>query len=270
MAVDSQLHNVRAMIVGATGEFAFAENAPSAALAGTADYPYIDFGNILGVDVTAKNETEKVIDCYRGVRSEISNTPTLVGMGYKVKSNEADPLKMAYALAGSKVGSFTQAVLAAVDADALAFSAQKPAIQNAWYTLSVGGAKVRNLTTVTIVGKVEGVDFVVDKELGRIRFLTAQVASLTPKVTAPAVTAGDLSRGMSIVKPADQPIRRGYGRLTFFDKDTVNKVVYDHYDFQCEIAPDSNPISSQDGKAVMEVSMMITVMRDRGLAAIRE
>lgn len=271
MAVNSNLHNIRALVVGATIEFAFAE-APigtSVALAGGPLYPFQDFGNLTGLDVDSGMESEKRMTSYRGVRREISEEPTLTRLAYKLKSPEADPRKLAIAFNASESGAFTQAALAAVDGQALDFTTAA-AVIGAWYQLrTAAGVSVRNVTTLTIATKVEGTDFVVDKELGRVRFLTAQTASLTPVLTVSAVTADPSDLAMNVLKPMQKPIRRGIGRLIVFDRDTKNKVVLDHHDFTCEIVLEGSGLNGQDGKSAAETSLKITVTDQEGTMVVR-
>lgn len=271
MSVNSNLHNIRALVVGATVEFSFAEAPLTATLAqiGGPLYPFKDFGNLSVADVTSEVESEKRVTAYRGVRREISSEPTLTRLAYKLKSPEADPVKLAIAFNASEGGAYTQAAIAAVPGQALDFTTA-PAVIGSWYQLrTAGGVAVRNVTLVTIPTLVENTDFVVDKELGRIRFLTAQAASRTPTITASAVTADPSNLAMSILNPMQKPIRRGYGRLTFFDRDNTNKVVLDHYDFTCELTLEGSGLNSQDGKAAAETSLMVTVTDQQGVMLAR-
>jgi hypothetical protein len=271
MAVNSNLHNIRALIVGATCEFSFAEAPSTATLAqiGGPLYPYKDFGNLSVLDVTSEMESEKRVTAFRGVRREISSEPTLTRLMYKLKSNEADPTKLAIAFNASEGGAFTQGALSAVVGQALDFTTA-PAVIGQWYQLrTVGGVAVRNVTTVTIPTLVLNTDFVIDGDLGRIRFLTSQAASRTPTITASAVTADPSALAMNILNPMQKPIRRGYGRITLFDRDATNKVVLDHYDFTCELVLEGSGLNSQDGKAAAETSLMITVTDQVGVMLAR-
>lgn len=271
MSVNSNLHNIRALVVGATVEFSFAEAPIGTALAsiGGPLYPFKDFGNLSGLDVGSEMESEKRITSFRGVRREISSEPTLTRLAYKLKSPEADPVKLAIAFNASEGGAYTQTALAAVAGQALDFTTAA-AIIGQWYQLrTTGGVSVRNVTALTIATKIEGTDFVVDKELGRIRFLTAQAASLTPTITTAAVTADPSDLAMNILNPMQKPIRRGYGRIIVFDRDAKNKVVLDHYDFSCEIILDGSGLNAQDGKAAAETSLMVTVTDQQGTMLVR-
>jgi hypothetical protein len=272
MAVNSNLHNIRSLIVGAEVEFAFAEAPATATLAqiGGPLYPFKDFGNLSVVDFTSEAEFEKRITSYRGIRTEISAEPTLTRFNYKLKSNELDPVKAAIALNASEGGSYTQSALAAAACQAIDFTVA-PAVIGQWYQVrTAAGVAVRNITVLAIATKVENTDFVVDKALGRVRFLTAQTTSLATTITTSAVTAAASDPlGMNLLTPRGKPIRRGYGRIMLWDRDASNNLVYDHYDFSCELVVDSGGINSQDGKASAEVTFMITVTDQPGTIQIR-
>ena len=269
MATNSNLQNIRSMVIGTTAEFSFAENAPSAAVSGGVSYPFKDFGNLTVVDVDSSIETEARIISVRGLRRQISNEPTLTKLGFKLKSNEADPQKLGYAFNASITGAFTQSALTATAGQALNF-ATAAAVIGQWYQLRTsGGVAVRNCTAVTIAAKVEGTDFVLDLLLGRIRFLAAQSASLTPTITCSAVTADPSDLAMTVLNPMQTAIRRGYGRISFFDRDATNKVFLDYVDFNCEVTLEGSGLNSQDGKGAAEVSLMVTVLDVQGSLLVR-
>lgn len=269
MATNTNLQNIRSMVIGTTAEFSFAENATSAAAAGDVSFPFKDFGNLTVVDVDSSIETEARIISTRGIRRQISNEPTLSKLGFKLKSNEADPQKLGYAFNASITGAFTQSALSAVSGQALNF-ATSPAVIGQWYQLRTsGGVAVRNCTAVTIATKIENTDFVLDLLLGRVRFLTAQAASLTPTLTVSAVTADPSTLAMTVLNPMQTAIRRGYGRLSFFDRDATNKVFLDYVDFNCEVTLEGSGLNSQDGKSAAEVSLMVTVLDVQGSLLVR-
>ena len=269
MAVNSNLQNIRSMVIGTTAEFAFAENATSAALAGGVSFPFRDFGNMTVVDVDSTVETEGRIVSVRGIRRQISNEPTLTKLAFKLKSNEADPYKLAYAFNANIVGDFLQAALTATAGQPLDFSVA-PAVIGRWYQLrTAGGVSVRNVTALTITTLTENTDFVVDRDLGRVRFLTSQAVSRTPTITASAITADPSNLAMTQLNPMQTAIRRGYGRLAFFDRDSTNKVFLDYVDFNCEVILDGNGLNAQDGKSAAEVSLMVTILDVSGSLFVR-
>ena len=256
------------MIVGATAEFACAFGAATAALAGTAAYPYQDFGSVKVFDLDAQPETTPRITAVRGSRRQKGTEPTLTKLIYKLTCNEADALKLGILYSASQLGELTQAALAATAGAPIVFSADAKSQAGAWYDLrKADGTAVREVTAVTIPDKVEGTDFVVDKRLGRIRFLTEQDASLTPTITAAAIAAG-ATTAMARLKPMQSPVKSGFGRLIVFDKNTANNVVMDHRDFSCDIVVDSGP-GSQDGTAEAAIVLLVTVTFAEGELLVR-
>jgi hypothetical protein len=202
-------------------------------------------------------------------RRQIGNVPTLTKLAYKFKSNEADPYKLAYVFNASNSGDYLQAVISAVAGQPFDFSVAA-AVIGRWYQLrTAGGVAVRNVTAVTIPTLVLGTDFVIDGNTGRIRFLTAQVVSRTPTITASAITADPSNLAMTQINPMLVPIRRGYGRLTISDTDSTNPVVIDHYDFNCEVILEGSGLNAQDGKAAAEVSIMVTIQDVPGIMLVR-
>jgi len=266
--LDTDLQKVAAMIVGATAEFACALGATTAALAGTAAYPYQDFGSVKVFDLDAQPETTPRITAVRGSRRQKGTTPTLTKLIYKLTCNEADALKMGILYSGESLGDLTQTVLAATAGAPLEFSATAKSKAGHWYDLRKSdGSAVREVSAVTIATKVEGTDFVVDKRLGRIRFITEQAAELTPTITAAAITAADTT-SMARIKPMTTPVRSGIGRLVVFDKNASNNVVLDHRDFSCDIVVDSGP-GSQDGTGEAAIVILVTVTFEAGELLVR-
>lgn len=132
--------------------------------------------------------------------------------------------------------------------------------------LTFGGIaqqKLRNLTTVTFSGKTEGTDFVLDLLLGRVKFLTAQAANLTPVITCAAITAGSENSFFGLI-PMLAPRQVGYGRLQIYDqRSSGNKVVLDHVDFSCDITLDAS--SEVDGTKWAEITIDVLVTTDKGI-----
>jgi hypothetical protein len=270
MSVNANLHNIRSMVIGCVASFSFAEGATSAAVAGGVSYPFRDFGNLSVVDFDPKVETQPRTVCIPGVgRREIGNQPVLSSLSYKLKSNEADPLKLGYAFNASISGDLVVAALSAVAGQPFDFTVA-PAIIGRWYQLrTVAGVAVRNVTVVTIPTLVLGTDFVIEGTTGRIRFLTVQAASRTPTITTTAITADPSNSAMTVLNPMQVPIRRGFGRLIITDTDANNNVVIDHVDFNCEIIMEGSGLNSQDGKSGAEVSIKVTVQDVTGTMYVR-
>lgn len=265
--LDSDLQKVLAMIIGATAEFSFAEGAATAALAGTPAYPYQDFGQITVMDMDNVPETQPRIVAVRGTRRQKGTEPTLAKNIYKLTMNEADALKLGLLYSATDGGALLQDSNTAEPADALDFSAA-PSIPGHWYDLRLDGARVREVESCAIATLAEGVDFVVDYRLGRIRFITVQSVSRTPTIALNAITAtGDT--GMRQLTPMAKSVRSGYGRLVVFDKRSANNVVLDHQDFSCDIVLESGP-GGQDGQAAAAIVAMVTVTSDVGTVLVRD
>lgn len=256
MPLDSRLQNPRAMFIG-TGSYSFVEDAVSAADA--ARKPAEDFGNIKAFSFGSQPDKEAVEVSAEGVRVVGRNIPTLLKLGYVLKSNEMSPRNLTHIYSGSAGTPFTQAAQAAVVGATFLFSAT-PAVLDRWYDLWVGTTRIRNITSVTIPTLTEDVDFVLDKLCGRIRFITAQAVDRVPTITAPAITSA--SDGyLGVVNPLDAPIKRGYGRLIVRDKDKKNPLAFEHDWHECEITLES---VAEVGKSVPDIGLMVTVLANVG------
>lgn len=265
MSQNSNLHNLRAVLIGPTTRFLFCEGATSAANAQALGYE--DFGNIKAHQLQAENQTEPVITSLDGINRTVDEQSRMVTAGYLLTLREQSPLGLKFGYFGAEGTPFTQAAIAAQNGNALAFDVTA-AVLNRWYQLQYSGTPVRNITTVTIAGKTEGTDFVLHKQLGLIRFLTAQTASLTPVITAPEVTAAS-NEYMKRIDPFSTPTRRGFARIICHDRDPLNSVIFDHMDFNCTLAianqPDRN---SEAGAGELQLKCMIMDVAGHVLARV--
>lgn len=256
-------HNLNSLLVG-TGEFSFADGATSAANALVVGY--VDFGNVLAFTPQVENEKLEHFGSYRGVRRKDKTLATQVQMVYQLRLDEWKK-EVLEILFGSSAGTnHTQSSASAVSGDAIDFTSITWD-ERKWYDLTISGARVRNLTTVTIATKTEGTDFEIDSVLGRIRFLTTQSTSLTPVITAPAIAAGG-DNYMVGLKPMQNITREGYGRLVIYDQLDANKVVMDHLDFSCEVSVES--AAEVDGQNWSEVTLNVEVTDDVGNLLYRQ
>ena len=249
-------HDLDALIFG-TGEFSFAPGATSATTA--KQIGYTDFGNIESVSISPSVTKVEHKGSYRGIKRTDRTVVSDSKLEYKIKCDELSRDKFLYALLGTEGTNHSQTALTGVAGAELDFETT-PAVPNRWYDLySTTGGRVRNLTALTITGKVENTDYFVDYNLGRVRFAVAESTAVTPMITAPAITA---DAGMKAIKPSTQSIQKGYGRLTLFDDANTNKVVYDHVDFSCEVSFDS--MGDMDGSNFGEITLVILVTDDAG------
>jgi hypothetical protein len=261
--MDTELRNQNANFIG-TGEFSFAEGYATAAAA--AGKPFLPFGNLTGWSFQQKTESKQSIGSVRGLRRPSTTHVTLIQLMYQVKSNEFRAEILRYLTYGDAGSSYTQVIRTAA-ADAIATP-----VVNRWYDLLITGAAVRRLTAVAIVSTpsvVENTDYVIDYELGRIRWITAPPGTITSiSVTAPAIVATDpLSFKQST--PLQTPLRRGMGRIVGFDKiGAVTDLVYDHKDFYCEVWAEGTP--NVDGTNEAEITLNINVLSPVGTIWTRE
>jgi hypothetical protein len=249
-------HNLIALVIG-IGEFSFSPGAVSVADALTKGY--LDFGNVVALTPNVESTKEEHFGSYRGVRRKDKTIVTENRLDYQLRCDEWNKKNVEIAFGATEGSVFTQAALSAVAGATLGFTAV-PAVIGRWYELRTSaGARLRNLTTVTIATKVEGTDFVLDLLLSRIKFLTAQAADLVPTITCSAITAGQANSGFQFTPLAD-PVKQGYGRLTIYDQNDNNKVIYDHYEFACEISVET--VAEIDGTSINEMTITVSVTGD--------
>ena len=258
------LHNITALLIG-TGEFAFSDGAISPANA--QQIGWLDFGNVVAFTPETNLNKEEHQGSYRGVRRADKTVVTENGFNWKIRLDEWNRKNLEILFAATPTTGFTQAALSAVAGQVLGFTAN-PAKIGYWYDLkSAAGARLLDITSVTIAAKVEGTDFVIDQKLGRIRFLTAQAADLTPTITAPAIAANTSGSYMGLTPLAD-PVKQGYGRLYIYDQDDTNKLVLAHLDFSCEVTMDS--ANEIDGTAFTDLTLDVKVGSDVGVVYVRD
>ena len=260
-----QVRDLQAIILG-TGEFAFSPLSTTVAQAQAAGY--IDFGNIVATGLKPKLTTVDHWGSYRGVlrRDQIRGTKAIVG--YTLKCDEWDLTKVEIAMFGEASTAFTQtAISVATAADALNFTALAPGVANRWYDVTKTGVRVRELLTLTCTGLVENTDFFVDYKMGRVRFASAQTATITPQITASGVSAGQTAN-LQCLTPASTFIRTGMGRLSLFDDSHPNKLVYDHVDFGCQIALTNG--GDFDGTKLAEMELEVSLTSPVGSIYVAE
>lgn len=258
-------HNLVALLIG-TGEFSFSPDATSAADARTKGY--IDIGNIAAFTPAVEPTKEEHFGSYRGVRRKDRVIVTENSLQYQLRADEWN-MKNLEILFGATVGTgHIQAAVAAAPGEVLGFTAV-PAVIGRWYEIRAAtGLRLRNITTVTFSSPalVEGTDFDVDLLLGRIRFKTAQIADLTPTITAPAITADTAGAFLGLTPLAD-PVKSGFGRLVCYDQHDANKVVFEHIEFSCDVAVES--VAEVDGTGFTEMTINVDVTNIPGSIFVR-
>lgn len=249
---DVQVHDLDALLL-ATGEFKFSDGATSVADAGAKGFR--DIGNLVLVGLTPEKQEVSHKGSYRGVRRKDKTFIIEAGLKYKLQADELGPKNLMFALFGEETTGFTQSAQTAVSGDAFNFDTVA-AVIGFWYPLTISGARVREITTVTIATLVEGTDFELDKKLGLIRFLTAQSVDRTPVITAPAVTAGSTA-ALTGITPLAETVRRGYGELALFNDNHPNDLVLHHTGFACDVYFDS--MDDITGEEVTKQTLIVEV-----------
>lgn len=256
-------HNLTALLIG-TGEFSFSPDAVTAADARTKGY--VDFGNIAAFTPAVEPTVEEHFGSYRGVRRKDRVVVTENQLQYQLRADEWNRQNLEILFGATTATGHTQVVQSAVAGEVLPFTAT-PAVIGRWYELRTSaGARLRNLTTVTIATKVEGTDFDVDLLMGRVRFRTAQSTDLTPTITAPAITADTPGSFLGLTPLAD-PVKSGFGRLICYDQHDANKVVFEHIEFSCDVAVES--VAEVDGTGFTELTINVDVTATPGTIFVR-
>jgi len=255
MALDQDLHHTRAEIQGTTmllGCIGAVSRADAIAKG------MLDYGNFLATEIKAEANKEARLKAVRGVVRKVGHTAGMISLGYEFTTREvADRRKFKFGLLGSEATPFTQAALGAVNGTAIAFTEPAPSKPGVWYALLYNGTHVHALTSVTVAGKVEGVDFVVDLKLGLIRFLVAQTANVTPVLTGPLIDASHKDY-MIGVQPQTNVIYKGYWTVAAFDQDPENNLVMRHEFFSADLSVTAWPKIDHTGQSELKFQLDIT------------
>lgn len=254
--MSTQRNNVTnlAALLRAGAEFHFSNTATSVADSQTKGFTYL--GNV--VDVTPAIDTQKVehVSSNRGAPRKDREDITRSQIQFKVKVDEFLPVVQKIMLGGDDGTDFTQTSKTAANADTLAFSGTNAVIGN-WYDVKVSGSRIRNLTALTISGKTEGTDFIVDNLTGRVAFLTAQSSDLVPVITAPAISSTS-AKSFKGIKPGQTVKLSGFGRFYMFDQNAANEVFSAYEDFSCELTLDTASAFNATSFADITFSVLIT------------
>lgn len=257
MAADKQPHSL-AHLLG-TGEFSFAAGATSLVAAQLIGWQ--DFDNVTTFSIQTKNDKVEHLGSYRGVRRLDVTKFKRITAGYQLKFDALDPVKVALMYYGTVGTNYTQVVRAAVAADALSSP-----VKNRWYDLNISGARVRELTLVTIVmgsGSVtEDTDYVIDYKTGRIFWKITPGAITSITLTAPAILVTSPNT-FARITPMNQPSLKGMARLTVWNDD--GSLVLDHHDFYCEIFPEGD---FSVGENIAEMTHTVNILTPVGTIGV--
>ena len=258
-------HNLNALLIG-TGEFSFSLGATTAAAAAVQGYR--DFGNVKTFKIDSGGEDKEHYGAYRGILRRDDIRKQKIKMGYTLTNDEWNLNTLLFLFFGITNGVYTRAALAAVVGTALPFSNGSPSNSLLFYDImDATGIRVREVVAVTFAGKTEGTDFEVDYKMGRVRFLTAQVAALTPTITAAAITAGGAG-SLNAFEPLSQNIFKGIGRLVVFDENSTENIFLEHTDFGCQVEITGTP--DVKGDDYSDLTLMVTVTSPVGTGYVRE
>jgi hypothetical protein len=265
---DIQPQNQLSKFIG-TGEFSFAEGYVTAAAA--LGKPFMDFGNIDVMQYEANSQSKVLISSRRGLRVEETSRITLLRMGYKLTCNEARAELINYLVSGDMgvLGLLTQTIQAAVATDAISTP-----VNNRWYDLTKTGVQYRNLTAVAIVSTpsvVEDVDYKIDYENGRLRWITTPPGTITSiSITCPAIISSQTGLALVRMNPKVTPIRRGIARLQTYDRapGAAQYTAYLHRDFYCEVMASGTP--KADGQNELTIEVDVKVLTPAGEVQVRE
>jgi hypothetical protein len=248
LAADKQPHNLNALVIG-TGEFSFAAGAAS--LVAAQLIGWLDFDNVTTGTIQSKSTTKEHKGSYRGIKRLDKTHVTDTKIGYQLKFDAIDAMKVNLLFRGTRLANYTQVVRTAAAADAIAAP-----VQGRWYDINIGGLRVREITALVASVGVEDTDYIVDYKTGRIRSLTATgFGTLT--VTAPAILVTSANT-FARITPATTPIARGMGRLSVWNDDGT--LVLEHYDFYCEVIPTADPnINDSDMELTFDVNVLTPV-----------
>lgn len=251
---DVQAHDLDALL-NATGEFSFSPDVSTVAAAKAAGF--VEFGNIVAVGFKPESSKEEHRGSYRGVRRKDKTIVTEINVAYSLQLDEINYEKWKYLIFGSddSENNFAQSSISNANADVFNF-AGTPAVAGRWYDITNNSIRVRELSNVQITGMNIGTDFFVDLKTGRIRFAAAQSSNVTPRITCPAVAAGNTG-SLRAISPGTETKRSGIGRLMLFDNDHPNTLVYDHADFGCDVYLDSSDEFTGEGIATMKLVVQV-------------
>lgn len=245
-------HNLRATTIG-TGEFYFAEGATAAS--GVNAKGWQDFGNVVVATLQPETQRKSHMGAYRGVRRVDKTFVTSADLKYKIKLDEVRAATLLFALYGEEIaGGLTQSAITSQTGDTLPFTAT-PAVIGRWYDIKKSGARVREISAVTLGSLVAGTDYVLDAKNGMVRFLTAQNTDVAVTALSAAAISASSAAFMKAISVLTKPKKTGLARLFVFDTDDRNILLLEHTDFGCEIAIEGQP--NFDGENPTEIELLV-------------
>ncbi len=141
----------------------------------------VHLGNVTKLEITTTDEVKEKYSSMVSTSALLKAVNTKRTVEVKLTADEFSLANMALALMGSE-GTLTQAASSATD-ETITTSAK----QGRWYPLAK-----RNVSSVVITGKVEGTDFTVDVETGRIYIIPGGTIADGSSVTVASYSYGTI------------------------------------------------------------------------------
>lgn len=260
-------HN-RSEIQG-TVQILFAENALT-----LEDYytkGALDLGCFTGGEIKSEAKSTDVKKANRGITTTTAKLGSDITVGLELTSKEvADKRKAQIAFFAKEMAGLTQAAIAAATAvDLPAFAAGSPAVLNNAYQILKDGKPVREIIAFTLKVGVndleEGVDYVIDKKLGMVRFIktaTLPAAAVTATASAKAITETD-ETFMHGLQAMTKPRFRGYARFLVWDSDPGSNLVMEFEPRPVEIIAAGGFKIDADNQSEIKLTVSFTSTKER-------
>lgn len=262
-------HN-RAEIQG-TVQFLYADGATT--LEEAYNVGFLDMGVFLGIEIKSESKSTDVKKANRGRVFTSSKLGSDVTLGLELTTKEvADMRKARIVLLGKDVESLTQAAIPADTAVTLpAFLATNKAKINHAYQVLKDGKPVREITTLKLTAGVDelqdGVDYVLDKKLGMVRFIneaTLPADTVTAKAAATAIAEGDETHMLGI-QAMEMPRRRGYAHILIWDGAPGSNLVMEFTPRPVEVTPSGGFKVDADNQSEAKININFTSTHERVL-----
>lgn len=261
------MHHSRGELQG-TVEWLFSEDATSAANAVLVGY--LNMGNFLGFELKSDPKRTPKKSASRGTVFESGSTGAEVSLGVELMTKEvADMRKAKIALMAEDASAFTQTAIAAAAGDSLAFTADIPAKLNYDYPLTKTGVLLRHVSAAVLTFDSEvmvaGTDYILDEELGSVRFINAAKLpddTVTTVVTVPAIDSTH-AKYMEGLTPMGKPVRRGISRLMIWDQDDANRLVQEFEPRKTEIYTSGGYSVTHENQSEHKITVMFQSITER-------
>lgn len=275
-----QDHKLDALFTG-TADIHFARGAAN--LDDTKVIPWDTLGNLPKVTVNVSAEFKEHMGSYRGRKKLDRTTATEMKIEYQATADEFDWRNLGFLFFGdpdydwgAQASDNSQTGLSAAAGAPFDFDAGDDGVANrinGYYDLyDTNGKRVTDITAVTLAGTnlnygsggdqaalVEGIDFVVDKKLGGVRFLVSiNDDVITPTITSKTITSSS-DEYMQYMKVLEKAFAEGMCRVFIWDDDDKSNLVWSHEDFKARISVEGGPEVNGDDWSEMNLVIKVTV-----------